>query len=101
MQLLVNGVKVIADFAAEINKKVGYPQIRVLDIGGGLPVNYDSEETTPTYKDYATALQASVPQICTGDFLIITEFGRSLVQKCGWAASKGMFLASGVCVTFH
>jgi diaminopimelate decarboxylase len=58
-----------------------------VDIGGGLPVDYDEEPTAPTIADYATALRAGVPELFDGTVLV-TEFGRSIHAGCGWAVTR-------------
>jgi diaminopimelate decarboxylase len=88
MQLLVNGVKVMYEFAEEINAACGTQRVRILDIGGGLPVNYHSDEEFPTYQEYVAALKEQVPGIFSGLYQLYTEFGRSLVQKAGFIASR-------------
>ena len=62
--------------------------MRLLDIGGGLPMNYLSDEEFRTYEMYTAALQQQVPGLFTGDFELFTEFGRSIVQKAGWIGSR-------------
>ena len=60
------------------------PRITTIDIGGGLSVNYDSDEITPTMEDYANALARECPTLFSHPHRrIITEFGKALVAKCG------------------
>lgn len=87
-QLLVDGVKCIVQLATEINAKIGHQQITLLDIGGGLPMNYWSDEESPTFGDYTAALKEQVPELFDGSWKIFTEFGRSIVQKAGWIGSR-------------
>ena len=58
-----------------------------LDIGGGLPVNFDDDEIRPTYGTYVRQLRAAVPGLLTGRYDLVTEFGRSLVAKNGFTAA--------------
>jgi len=88
MQLLVDGVAVQVGLAEEINAKVGRQQVSILDIGGGLPMNYWSEEEFPTYQMYAEALKNQIPSLFTGGYHIYTEMGRSLIQKAGWIGTR-------------
>lgn len=88
MQLLVDGVKCLVDLALEINTAVGSKQVKVLDIGGGLPANYWGDEVSPTYGDYAVELQKQVPALFTGEWEIFTEMGRSMVAKSGFIGSR-------------
>jgi diaminopimelate decarboxylase len=83
LSLMANGVKAITDLAEEINAFVGHQQVVRLDIGGGLPVNFTSEEVTPSFQEYADVLKATVPLIFTNKYQIKTEFGRAIVAKNG------------------
>lgn len=80
---LVDGVRVTYELAEEINAAAGRQQISTLDIGGGLPVNFDSDAVTPSHRDYARLLAAEVPGLFDGRYGIVTEFGRSLLAKAG------------------
>eukprot|EP00124_Ichthyophonus_hoferi_P005076 Ihof_evm1s660 gene=Ihof_evmTU1s660 len=88
IDMAIKGIRAVVDLAIEINIKAGRQQITCIDIGGGLSVNFSSDEITPTFIDYATALKRGVPELFTGNFKVITEFGRSLVSKTGWFASR-------------
>ncbi|MDT0381932.1 diaminopimelate decarboxylase [Streptomyces sp. DSM 42041] len=77
------GVRATYELAEEINAAVGRQQITVLDIGGGLPVNFATDEVTPGYADYARLLAAQVPGLFDGRYGLVTEFGRSLLAKAG------------------
>jgi diaminopimelate decarboxylase len=59
-------------------------QITTIDIGGGLSANYCTNEAAMpgrSFSDYAAALAAAVPELFTGEFHVITEFGRALMAK--------------------
>ncbi len=88
--LAVRGIRETVDFALEVNKRVGRQQIKAVDIGGGLSVNFKSDESKPGFSDYAAALKSSVPELFDGTSfpLVITEFGRALVAKSGFFASQ-------------
>ncbi|PAJ76305.1 diaminopimelate decarboxylase [Pseudoalteromonas sp. NBT06-2] len=83
LELMAQGVAVITELAEEINDVIGLQQIIRLDIGGGLPVNFASEEISPTFKLYADILQKVVPLLFTGKYQIKTEFGRAIAAKNG------------------
>jgi len=83
LELMADGVKVITDLAEEINALVGHQQVVRLDIGGGLPVNFTSDEVTPSFQEYADILKATVPLIFTDKYQVKTEFGRAIVAKNG------------------
>lgn len=83
LELMAQGVRAAYELAEEINEAAGRRQIDTLDIGGGLPVNFASDEETPDYATYAELLAASVPGLFDGRYGLVTEFGRSLLAKHG------------------
>lgn len=59
----------------------------MLDIGGGVPLNYSSFELKPTYSEYAALLRKRVPELFSNSGrTVITEFGRSVCGKSAWTA---------------
>ncbi|UGY91801.1 diaminopimelate decarboxylase [Streptomyces gobiensis] len=88
LDLMAAGVKDAYELAEEINGAVGRQQIDTLDIGGGLPVNFASESTEPTFHDYAQLLSAQVPGLFDGRYGLVTEFGRSLLAKAGTIVAR-------------
>lgn len=86
-ELMADGVAAIHELAEEINDRVGYRQVTSLDLGGGLPVNFASEDPGPTYADYVTTLLAKVRTLADGQYTFVTEFGRSLLAKNGFLVS--------------
>jgi diaminopimelate decarboxylase len=85
LELLVRGVSAVVELAEEIEQRVGQQRITSLDIGGGLPVNFDSEQVSPTCAEYARMLAREVPGL--DRYALVTEFGRSLLAKNGFFAS--------------
>jgi diaminopimelate decarboxylase len=83
LALMAEGVREVYELAEEINAAVGHRQIDTIDIGGGLPVNFASDDHTPTYAAYAALLKATVPGLLDGRYGLVTEFGRSLLAKHG------------------
>ncbi|MFI1397337.1 diaminopimelate decarboxylase [Streptomyces sp. NPDC020681] len=83
LALLADGIRALYELAEEINAAAGRRQIDTLDIGGGLPVNFASDEQTPTFAAYAQLLKERVPGLFDGRYGLVTEFGRSLVAKHG------------------
>ncbi len=81
--LMANGIKVITELAEQINEYIGSQQVTRLDIGGGLPVNFSSDEIKPSFQDYAELLKAEVPLLFNGKYQVKTEFGRAIVAKNG------------------
>ncbi|MFF4362549.1 diaminopimelate decarboxylase [Streptomyces sp. NPDC001604] len=88
LSLMVQGVAETYALAEEINRRLGRPQIDTLDIGGGLPVNFGSDDTTPTYAHYARLLSEAVPGLFDGRYGLVTEFGRSLLAKHGTVVAR-------------
>jgi len=83
LELMAKGVAEITELAEEINHFIGHQQVVRLDIGGGLPVNFASEEISPTFKEYADVLEKKVPLLFTNKYQVKTEFGRAIVAKNG------------------
>ena len=56
-----------------------------VDIGGGLSTSYKEAEEPEgfTYQLYRKRLEEVVPQLFSGKYRVITEFGRSLFLKAG------------------
>ncbi len=88
LSLMAQGVAATYALAEEINRRIGRPQIDTIDIGGGLPVNFASDVTTPTYADYAQTLKKAVPGLFDGRYGLVTEFGRSLLAKHGTVVAR-------------
>jgi diaminopimelate decarboxylase len=88
LPLMAQGVAQTYALAEEINARVGRRQIDTLDIGGGLPVNFGSEATAPTYARYARLLGEVVPGLFDGRYGLVTEFGRSLLAKQGTVVAR-------------
>ncbi|MFI1337236.1 diaminopimelate decarboxylase [Streptomyces sp. NPDC020845] len=88
LELMAAGVRAAYELAEEINRTVGRQQIDTLDIGGGLPVNFASDEITPGYRDYALLLLDTVPGLFDGRYGLVTEFGRSLIAKSGTVLAR-------------
>ena len=88
LDLMTKGVATITELAIEINAAVGSHQITQIDIGGGLPVNFSSEEVTPTFKEYADLLKLNIPRLFAGEFQVKTEFGRAIVAKNGMIITR-------------
>ncbi|SNR96916.1 diaminopimelate decarboxylase [Actinacidiphila glaucinigra] len=83
LELMAAGVRAAYELAERINTAAGRRQVTTLDIGGGLPVNFASDEVRPGFRAYADALRAALPGLFDGRYALVTEFGRSLVAKAG------------------
>ncbi|MFD8793444.1 type III PLP-dependent enzyme domain-containing protein [Streptomyces vinaceus] len=88
LALIAQGVRDLHELAEEINAAAGRRRIDTLDIGGGLPVNFASDERTPTYAQYVGALREAVPALFDGGYGLVTEFGRSLLAKHGLVLAR-------------
>ncbi|MFD9822645.1 type III PLP-dependent enzyme domain-containing protein [Streptomyces violascens] len=88
LSLMARGVRAVYELAEEINAAVGRQQVDTIDIGGGLPVNFGSDEETPTYDAYARLLKEEVPGLFDGRYGLVTEFGRSLLAKHGLVLAR-------------
>ena len=88
LDMMAAGVGKTAALAEEINATIGRRQVDTIDIGGGLPVNFDSEQVTPTFADYAALLRQRVPVLFTGEYRVRTEFGRTVFAKNGFIVSR-------------
>ncbi|MDJ1137380.1 diaminopimelate decarboxylase [Streptomyces iconiensis] len=88
LELMAEGVRVVHALAEEVNAAAGRRQIDTLDLGGGLPVNFASDETSPSYATYARLLADTVPGLFDGSYHLVTEFGRSLLAKAGTVVAR-------------
>ncbi|MEU4146843.1 diaminopimelate decarboxylase [Streptomyces parvulus] len=88
LTLMAEGVAEAYELAEEINERAGRRQVDTLDIGGGLPVNFASDEESPTYAEYARVLRETVPGLFDGRYGLVTEFGRSLLAKHGTVVAR-------------
>ena len=88
LEKMVAGVRKVVDLAEEINAQNDRRQVELVDIGGGLPVNFDSDEEKPGFAEYADRLRDGVPELFSGDYRVKTEFGRSILAKNGLMVSR-------------
>ncbi|TXL86795.1 diaminopimelate decarboxylase [Streptomyces sp. IB2014 016-6] len=88
LALMAEGVRTVHELAEEINTAAGRQQVDTIDIGGGLPVNFSSDEETPTHAEYARLLRSTVPGLFDGRYGLVTEFGRSLLAKHGTVLAR-------------
>lgn len=87
LELMVAGARRVVDLALEIQALRGRP-VELLDIGGGLPVDYAHDALEARYAGYAAALREGVPELFSGAFQLATEMGRHVFARSGWAASR-------------
>ncbi len=82
------GVRLMAELAADITARVGFRQIQQIDIGGGLPVNFESDDITPSFADHRAVLESVAPELFDGTYGLVTEFGRALTAKAGTIVAR-------------
>ena len=91
LELLLNGVETVYNFAVEVNEKLktyNKKTISIFDIGGGLPVSYHKNETRFSVDEYSQELKRRFPGLFNGDLKLITEFGRYLFANSCWTLSR-------------
>ncbi|MCC3774525.1 diaminopimelate decarboxylase [Streptomyces sp. UNOB3_S3] len=88
LELMASGIRAVYELAEEVDEHVGARRIRAVDIGGGLPVNFASDDVTPTHAAYARLLGEAVPGLFDGRYGLVTEFGRSLLAKSGMVLAR-------------
>lgn len=98
MLLLIDGIGVLYDFTLEMNEKrqrAGLPPVNIFDIGGGLPVSYQSNSDPTSMEEYVAAIRKRAPRLLTADLptgqagcRLITEFGRWVYTNTGWTVSR-------------
>jgi diaminopimelate decarboxylase len=87
LELNAAGVAEAVRFAHEVNaRRAG--QIEGIDIGGGLPVDFSGDEDTPTFADHVAVLREAAPELFGGELKVVTEYGRSVMAKNGFIASR-------------
>lgn len=89
LDALATGAAILEQLANDIDAHVGISRVKVLNIGGGLSVNYHGEEVTPSFVSYVAALERHAPKLMTPGYprTVITEFGRALVAKTAWVVA--------------
>ena len=93
MQLLIDGIGILYDFVLRVNeqrKALGFPPVRIMDIGGGLPISYLFETGGPAMEAYGAAIRERAPLLFdeSAPFSMITEFGRWIFTHSGWTVSR-------------
>ena len=89
LEILLEGTRRVAAFALELNGGVlPSGQINLVDIGGGLPATYDPAHPAPAMEAYAAGLERLCPELFSGDYRLVTEFGRYFHANTAWAVSR-------------
>lgn len=97
LQHAAHGISQIVALAQEINDRSarqgdGAKQVKRIDIGGGLAVNFAGNEITPSFADYRQTLEETVPELFGFD--LVTEFGRALLAKAGTIVTRVEYVKS-------
>ena len=82
---VVKAVRLVVELAKEIRSVSGRAP-DIIDIGGGLPVNYENDESNPHLSKYLAGLWEQCPDLF--NYSTVTEFGRLLNSKSGWAVTR-------------
>lgn len=88
LPLLTTAVRLALELRQALHERLGYAQIRWIDIGGGLPTDYGQDGDIPHLGQYVDALRQQTPALFTDDVQIVTELGRALQAGCGFAVSR-------------
>ncbi len=90
--MIIEGIRKVLDFAIDVNthlkKQQAKNRIEIVDIGGGLPVSYHADKIPVSMEAYHALLMEHCKELFTGEFRLITEFGRHLHGNTGWVASR-------------
>jgi len=73
-----------------------YPEIRTINIGGGLPVAYAPDETLPSVEEFAEALKPLL-----AGYNVILEPGRSIIADAGMLVSNIIYVKQQAGQTFY
>jgi len=84
---LVEAAGKLSSLVARVDNEVG-DQIRWIDIGGGMPVEYRSDEPAVSMQAYVAELQTHCPALFDKRYSLITEFGRYVHANAGWTAAR-------------
>lgn len=90
IDLLLEGLKSVFDLVVEINlllQKEGR-QIEYFDMGGGFPVSYHINDAAPSFKNYIDLAKSNHPNLFSGKFKLISEYGRYINANAAWAVSR-------------
>ena len=87
---LILGLKKIYELVEEINSKLENQgrKVEYFDIGGGFPVAYRFDDEIPDILSYYNQAKEYFPKLFSGEFTLLTEFGRFIHANTAWAASR-------------
>ncbi|MEO8608954.1 MAG: diaminopimelate decarboxylase [Chloroflexota bacterium] len=64
-----------------------YPNIRTVNIGGGLPVAYRPDEVIPSWENFATSLRTML-----AGYMVLLEPGRSIIADAGMLVASVLYV---------
>jgi diaminopimelate decarboxylase len=73
-----------------------YPNIRAVNIGGGLPVAYSPDDVMPPIEDFAATLKPLLQ-----DYTVLLEPGRSIVADAGILITQILYVKQQAGQTFY
>lgn len=76
----IQALNLAAEIFAEAHRR-GFPQVKILDIGGGFPCAYD--ERVKPFRELAKVLNGEFNRLFPKEMEILAEPGRFLVGSCG------------------
>ena len=79
---LVGGTRKVFDMTKELSG------VERFDLGGGLPVVYREDDPKVQFKTYTDALKSAIPELFSGKFQLLTEFGRRIYSDTAIAVSN-------------
>jgi diaminopimelate decarboxylase len=88
LDAIINGARHVVNLGKKIDANAGQKQLKTIDLGGGVCTDYCSDNEAVQFSQYSSYLREQVPEIFSGQFHIITEFGRSVFTKNGISLSK-------------
>lgn len=92
---LANGIAALCEIADVVDGALGKGRVTLLDIGGGLPANYDSDEVSPAFSEYAAVLKKAAPSLFENtERTVVTEFGKALLAKAAMTISTVEYVRS-------
>lgn len=78
----------IYQLAEDLEHAAGTQRIQRIQMTGGLPVNFASDDVAPSISNHRFVLQATVPELFDGKYTIVTEFTGALTAKAGMILAR-------------
>jgi diaminopimelate decarboxylase len=91
--LTAAAVAAVVGLAEEVNRdRPG--QVEGVDVGGGLAVDFTGDHDGPRFADHVRALHRAAPELFSGRYKVVTEFGSSLLARHGVVATRVEYVKS-------